>query len=169
MLPQNTLISQRVKQFDLEHSQDGPGIYSSGWILYPDGALREENVLGALDEGQSSKCEPERKEKAIVHYWELSLEKAADEFHELRDNWLQSAKINAQQKYVSPPPAIPTKAAKQLIRLKKKVKECQRQLETAREAVNINKPKDQIIREETSNVYAKENKKFLEVVEGIEI
>ncbi len=73
---------QRTAWFDEQHGKDEAILGESGfWILFPDGARRELNTLGALIEPPEDELE---RLSAIQHYHDLLLHRAIAEFRNLR-------------------------------------------------------------------------------------
>jgi hypothetical protein len=72
--PENTLVSQRVRQFDTKHGDNGIAI--NGWLIFADGAKREaHNLQGSLMEPPK---DPQECEKIQLHYQEEMLRRATE-------------------------------------------------------------------------------------------
>jgi hypothetical protein len=73
-LPENSLIAQRVQQFDAKHGDDGIAI--NGWLIFSDGAKREaSNPEGSLVEPPKDKQE---QDKIQLLYQEEMLRRATE-------------------------------------------------------------------------------------------
>jgi hypothetical protein len=126
-------VKQRLERFDIEHGLNA--IVSDGWHLYADGAMREVNPLGAL-------CEPPvdnlRRTKAIVHYHELKLRLATEEFNNYKNGLL--VRSRAALNDGSPPPAPTPEVVARLKELKSKVMRMQKNFDKARQTMEAAKP-----------------------------
>jgi hypothetical protein len=71
--PENTLVSQRVRQFDTKH---GDSIVINGWLIFADGAKREaHNLQGSLMEPPK---DPQDRETIKLLYQEEMLRRATE-------------------------------------------------------------------------------------------
>jgi hypothetical protein len=137
----------------------------SGWIYHENGAHRDRNPLGLLAEPDQDLYE---RSKMIVRYWELKHDLAVEEFQ----NYKNHQKLIARSCLTQQVPGVvtnQTEARKQLVRLKKKVVNNQRKLDTALAQVEANEPKWMQERENQNQRFRQKAQELLSTVEAIEI
>ena len=156
-------INSRIKAFDDSH---GNFVYVDGWLLFEDGAQRENNPLGALIDPPP---DPLKLAKKIHRYWKVKLELAVEEFHHYRDLFLQHARNSCKQRRAPAPLKSTDEVVKHLKELQKKVRACQGQLKAAEEVAEQHKPPRLKELEEQSERFRSEADALIAEIENIEI
>ena len=156
-------VKSRIKAFDDSH---GNFVYVDGWLLFEDGAQRENNPLGALI---GPPPDPLKLAKKIRWYWKVKLELAVEEFHHYRDQHLLHARTACKQQFVSAPLKPTEEVVEHLKELQKKVRACQGQLKAAEKVVEQHKPQRLRELEEQSERFRNEADTLIAEIENIEI
>ena len=115
----NNLVTHNVSQFDAEHTADGPAVVDGSWVYYPDGATREVNPLGAL---QQPPAREDFRTKRIAHYYGVVMERLAEEFDEAKEQALNDTDGDHDEK------------VRRLRRLRHRVRQAEARYSKAKEA-----------------------------------
>jgi hypothetical protein len=153
-------IKQRLAEFDEKH---GEQVIHDGWILFADGAVREANPLGALQEPPS---DPWACAKQRVTFCSVALRQATELFENAKTSRLQMVKgaLNSQ---FCPAPATTQAELAELKVLKKAVQERTKALAEARREAETTKPAWLKEREVESAKNRAAQEKLLESLQGM--
>jgi hypothetical protein len=120
-----------LKQFDKKHG--GVFIIEKGWLLFADGATRENHSLGRLMEPSA---DPFERAKAIVHYHEIVLKRALDHFQERKEHYKSLAEGCVQDGYTfcqaDEAVEVLTKAKREVAKLRNNLAFAKRDLDALR-------------------------------------
>jgi len=156
--------AQRVKAFDAYHGGD-EAIRVGEEVLFPDGAKREANPLGLLDDGPT---DPHLRAKRILRYHEIRLRRAVRDFENERDGMIALAKSHLQSSRTpEPPPAEET--VERLKQLRRAVRLRQKAVHEAREHAEGMKPAELTAREEADSANKEATETLLTEIEQIKI
>ena len=156
-------VNSRIKAFDENH---GNFVYVDGWLLFEDGAQRENNPLGALI---GPPPDPLKLAKKIRWYWQVKLDLAVEEFDLYKRKHMQHASNGLKQQVVSAPLKPTDEVVKHLKELQKKVRACQGQLKAAEKIAEQHKPPRLKELEERSERFRNEAETLIAEIENIEI
>ena len=154
---------ERVKKFDAEH---GDFVIINGRILFADGAMREVNPWGCLQDPPADSFECA---KRICRFCERKLQLAIEEFEHFKHNFLAVVGDKLQGKYVRPLEQGQKDSIEVLKKLKGKVANCRIKQQGAKIALESSKPQSLIDREVSTEEVRKEASKLLSEIEKIEI
>jgi hypothetical protein len=138
-------VAERVAAFDKLHEEQGPGLRSGAWIVFPDGARREVNPMGAL-------IDPPREEidrmRARTVYLKIRFEQANSEFNRRKHEIEAVLRSNLSAPGVSNTPASVDEAAlvKELEQLRDKAREAHEELRLAQDEIVERMPESDRIR-----------------------
>jgi len=159
MIDEATVI-QKIRQFDKKHGNDG--INLNGWLLFSNGARREQNPWGRL-------CEPPTdlyfRSKLQVRYWSELTRKALDEFDELKHQLVSGANAAMAQGFPGPD----SRFLDQLRQLANAAKACQSSLEEAQKQLTANTPEEVSLREQQDAWNRQRNQSILDELMSIQV
>ena len=98
-------LNERVKEFDSKHG--GEPVVVGHWLLFPDGAQREANPMGAWIDPPPK---PYERAQLIVRYHEERLRRATQTFDELKETLRRQASEAIRQAGAPTPPQPPGEA-----------------------------------------------------------
>jgi len=156
-------VKERVKRFDERH---GESIVDGGWIRFPDGAQREVNPMGAL---QDPPDDPYQRAKRVLSYHRLRLQRATDAFGNRRMELVKHAKTMLNSRTSGPPLVTAEEAKRELERLRQRVQEAKAGYDAAKAALEEVKPASLKARESQDEKYRKQNQALLETVNEIQV
>lgn len=130
-------VKLRINAFEKRHGGPEVAVRVSGWILYPNGAARETNPLGALLDPSTDKLERARN---ILFYHETRLRLATEAFTERKRFYAENARVALKERFAPVLPVAQDAAVKELNELLTRVRECQAAVDEARKAVVAAKP-----------------------------
>lgn len=156
-------VNARVAAFDEENG--GDGITYNGWIIYSNGAMREQNPLGMLASPPSNSRECK---ELILKYWTVSYERSMKAFNEKRSLYIRHAKAEMRNAISAPPPDK-NEVISELELLKSKAIASRVKMEHAQESFRASKP-EWIQERENMNASNKvANQSLLEAVNLIKL
>ena len=156
-------INAKVQQFDTSH---GNYVYTNGWLLFEDGAQRENNPLGRLMEPP---VDPLKLAKKIEWYWQVKLDLAVEEFDLFKHQHMIHAQTALSQQMAQASLGETAEVVKHLKELKKKVKHCQKGLDMAEAQIEEHKPQRLKELEELSDLNRQDAETLISEIENIEI
>jgi hypothetical protein len=151
-----------IKKFHAEHG--GDFVILKGWVLFSDGAVREDNSMGLLVAPPS---EPYERATNIFLFYKTKLALAVEEFQVFRSDLLRQSKTNLSQKRC-PNAYEPDESLEHLKSLQKKVQNWKVKFEAAKKAVEDNKP-DWMKKRDDDSYERATNEKFVTEINKIEI
>jgi hypothetical protein len=153
-------IKERVAKFDNRH---GAFVVIGNWVIFADGAKRECNPLGPLNEPPEDDWE---RAKIINQYWQHKLELAVEEFDLHKSSLLRMAKAHSRETFTPPPPE---EALAKLTELKKKVMKLRVKANDAEAAVEEAVPENIKQRAEEAEENRQRQQDFVNRLSKIEI
>lgn len=161
----NSPMRQRIEQWDARHGADG--FVVGGWVLFSDGAMRENSHMGAMVEPPAK---PWERAKAQLRYWEARLQAATSAFGSMKANLRQQAKNALKDAGSRTPPSPPSDAQLQeLLTQQEAARLLQQKVAAARENVSRNRPSHLHDRERSANAFSAQNEARLREIEEITI
>lgn len=158
-------VKQRIEQFDTKNGDDA--ICIDGWLLFSNGAMRELNPLGALIDPPEDAI---KRSRNIVRYRHELVQRAENEFKELKRQLLQQAQLSVQHAAANTPPPPPSNAdLEKLKRLQELVQERRRQFADAREQLKNDMPEAMKEREARAVNIRESGMRLITALEGIKI
>ncbi len=127
-------VNSRVAAFNKRH---GASVAYGEWILFEDGARREQNPLGALIEPPDI---PWDRAKRIAQYHAIILDAAVKAFDRKRRYYMECAQGSLNQPFCPPAAVDAAVAGAELRTLQAKVKEAKAAHDKATAAVEAAKP-----------------------------
>jgi hypothetical protein len=158
-------VQGRIKAFDAEHGV-ADSIFEGGWILFPDGAVREANPLGLLSKP------PEDDYKLALRklrYREVALARAVEAFSKRKQYFMQAAKSHLQEKFCGPTPAAADTAAEELEALKQLVLKTKQAYEEMQAEVARTVPEGIKARQRQHEENTQANQALLARLDGIQV
>jgi hypothetical protein len=107
----DTIIGQRVHQFHVKHGEDC--IYIKGWYYYSDGATRDANIEGIMEEPPQ---DLQLKYRYQVLYHRELLQRAIKNFDDHKNHLLMHAKVNLNGGSDTPCPRVTPEEATERLR-----------------------------------------------------
>jgi hypothetical protein len=158
-------IRERIEAFEKKHGQDRV-VVNGAWLLFANGAQRELNPVGAL-------CEPPENAyecaKLKMLFREIKLALAVEEFAVYKKHLILQANAALLEKRCPPPPKPQNEAVTKLKELQQKVRQCQRNLEAAKDEVEQSKPEGMRSQENIYSENRSKNSEFIAAIEEIEV
>ena len=149
-----------IEDFHKRHGDDF--IESNGWILWPDGAHRENALYGPMVEPSD---DPHQRAKQVRMYWELRLGRAVSEF----DDFHRSLRAAAQASIRDGAAAPDDSSLEELTRLKKKIVIARAALEAAETEVENTVPEQIRLHQAAIESRRQAGQKFAEKLSKIEV
>jgi len=108
-------INARIAEFDAKH---GASVYADGWLYFEDGASRESNPLGSLNEPPE---DPYRLAKRRLFFHEFLLARAVRAFEQRKHYIMAACAGNLRQARCGPAPVDAASAEAELKQLRHSV------------------------------------------------
>jgi hypothetical protein len=133
--------SPKVRAFDKKHGASVVTGEGGAWLLFEDGAMREQSGFGVtMKEPPKDRYELARLK---VRYCELRLRDAVGKFESMKDKLLQIAAVDRNARFVNPLPGFTIEEAeKTLLALQAEARNCKADLDKAKAACVETTPKE---------------------------